>query len=323
MSKQISKPLEWRTSTHIFSISYMSDGANKSFTVRRALEALGEMEGQPVSLFFESRSWSNRNKSELNGQTWTDPNVYRHLSVRYREKLLGVHPDKGASGPGNTESFMMVRRAWEMLKGCYLPIIDLTQDSDSEDDQDDASSNDVRSEGESEEDEHRQEDGGGAVVIKCDNRTTDRASERGAKEDESVEAEHQQEHGGGSERDQTTEDMRAGGTVQPFTGKPSSKWDHMIGETFQKKYWFRGEVKTVRVAKVNGKFVYLHKVVYDDGDKEECSLDDLLKLRGDDDCKILVGNPGYKFWKEFLLWGEVTRIHYSQCEKGESMSCSC
>ena len=289
--------------TH-FSISHMSDGAdNKSFTVRRALEALGEEEGQAGSLYFQARSWSNWNKSQLNGHAWTDPIVHRHLKTLYHKKMLAHHPDKGASGPENVELFIMAKGAWNMLNGCYSEIetIDLTEDSDTED----------RGEG------NRQ-----AIVIRRDRRTTNQDSEGVAKEDESEEARHQQEGGGGSERDRTP-NMRAGGTVQPVTGKPFSDWDHMIGETFQKDYWFKGEVTTIRVEKVKGQLVHFHSVVYDDGDKEDCSLDDLGKLRGDDDCKLVVGNVGYKFWKQFLLNGQVTRIRYRQGEKGESMTCSC
>ena len=284
------------------------NGNNRHLTFGVALAAFGEKQSGHLAYdYFNSRDLLNQ--TSQNSQKWTDPNVYNHLQVIYKKLLIGLHPDK--RGSGCTETFMLVREAWLMLKGRYTcPIvIDLTLNSDTDnddDDDDDAPSidsrNDDAKEDESEEDEHQEEDGQDDVVVGSDRRTNEQSSEH----------------------DQTTGGMLAVGTVQPFAGKPSSEFDKMIGRRVKKIYWFKGVIVKIKDVKVGGELPCLYHVEYDDNDWEELTLDELGNLTRDDDCDMVIGNIGYTFWKGFPLTGKVTKIHYAQHDGGgKTMSCSC
>ena len=272
---------------------------DESLTFRQALEALGEKDDDLGHEYFRFRECLDLSPS-MNNPKYSHITLYNHLGDKYRKELLRVHSDKG--GTGCTETFMRVKKAWGILKGCFSLPIDLTLDSSDTDsdeencqslngDHDDSSSLDSRS-------DIPKEDGGGAVVIRSDSRTTTQAIEH----------------------DQTTEDMHAGGTVQPFTGKSSSQWTHLIGRTVKKNFWFKGRIKSIEVVILDGRHQVLFWGEFDDNDGEEYTLEEVEKLTQDDDCNLVAGNIGFEFWKAFPLVGKVTGI---VGESGKNMSCSC
>ena len=152
-----------------------------------------------------------------------------------------------------------------------------------------------------EEAKHGQHDGGGDVVTRRHHRTSNQASEH----------------------HQATEDMHARGTVQPFTGKSPSEFEHMVGGQVKKVYWFMGVIKTIRVEEEEGGISNFIYVKFDDSDEEDYIFNDLCKLRRDDGCDLVIGNLGYKFWKGFPHVGKETEVHYAKHNQGKTVPCSC
>jgi hypothetical protein len=311
----------------------MCDSDKKdSFTIGHALKVLDEGEDQAGYKYFQDGLWLNLTEKDINNRKWTAPGLYRHLFQRYSKKMNKVHPDKG--GKASTETFMLVKKGWDMLKKCHSSIIDLTQDSDDDiDDIDDPSSvddevSDDARQNESEDDKNGEENVGRAITSHCI--TTDNSSEHDAEGDESDKDEHRQHDGGqhivtrgihkttytASEPHGATGDIHAGGTAP-------SKFAHMLGGKVEKVYWFMGTIETIWVDKKEGT---LFRATFDDNDVADYTLEELHKLPpGDgcgDGCGIAAGNPGYKFWKGFPLLGVVTNIHYANHNQGKPVPCS-
>lgn len=311
----------------------MCDSDKKdSFTIGHALKVLDEGEDQAGYKYFQDGLWLNLTEKDINNRKWTAPGLYRHLFQRYSKKMNKVHPDKG--GKASTETFMLVKKGWDMLKKCHSSIIDLTQDSDDDiDDLDDPSSvddgvSDDARQNESEDDKNGEENVGRAITSHCI--TTDNSSEHDAEGDESDKGEHRQHDGGqhivtrgihkttytASEPHGATGDIHAGGTAP-------SKFAHMLGGKVEKVYWFMGTIETIWVDKKEGA---LFRATFDDNDVADYTLEELHKLPpGDgcgDGCGIAAGNPGYKFWKGFPLLGVVTNIHYANHNQGKPVPCS-
>ena len=214
------------------SISSMCDSDEKdSFTIANALKALDEGEDQAGYKYFQERCWLDLTKKDINNRKWTGPDLYKRLCRLYSKKVKQVHPDKG--GKASTETFMLVKKGWDMLKECHSQIIDLTQDSDDDvDDHDDPSSvddgppDDATQNKSEDDDENGEENVERAITSHC--RTTDNSSEHDAEEDDLDKGEHRQHNGGqhvvtrgahkttntASELHGRTGDIHAGGTAR-------------------------------------------------------------------------------------------------------------
>ena len=309
----------------------MCDSDNKnSFTIHHALKVLDEGEGEVGYEYFKARRWLDLTKTDINNQKWTAPGVYDRLFTTYRKSMLQLHPDKG--GSGCTETLMLVKKAWDMLKECHNHLIDLTEDSDDEiDDEDDIMSiidgySGDENEREVEDDESCKEDVGRAIT--SGRRTTNNSSDQDAEENESDDCEHRQHDGGRDDvtrrnigaTDQVSEYHRATANIHD-TRNPPSEFDHMLGGGVEKVFWFKGVIETIRVEEDGGKIQTLFHARFDDNDEEDYTLHELRKLPKDDACTKTVGNPGYAFWKGFPLFGKVTGIHHAKKSRGKMVPC--
>ena len=202
-----------------------------SFTISHALKALDEGEDQEGYKYFQERGWLDRTNNDINNRKWTEPDLYKRLLRLYSKKVKQVHPDKGGS-KASTDTFMLVKKGWDMLKKCHSRIIDLTQDSDDDiDDLDDPSSVDDGLSDDAKQNESEGDDENGEEnvrrAITSHSRTTDNSSEHDAEEDESDRGEHREHDGGqhvvtrgdhqttntASELHGATGDIHAGGTA--------------------------------------------------------------------------------------------------------------
>ena len=143
--------------------------------------------------FFQERRWLNLTNKDINNQKWTKPDLYKHLLRLYSTKVKQVHPDKG--GNASTDTFMLVKKAWDMLKNCHSRIIELTQDSDDDIyDLDDLSSVDDGLSDDAKQNESEDDDENGVEnvvrAITSQSRTTDNSSEHDAEENESDKGQH-------------------------------------------------------------------------------------------------------------------------------------
>ena len=203
-----------------------------SFTISHALDALDEGEDQEGYIFFNERRWLNWTNKDINNRKWTTPDLYKRLLRLYSKKVKQVHPDKGGS-KASTDTFMLVKKGWDMLKKCHSRIIDLTQDSDDDiDDLDDPSSVDDGLSDDAKQNESEGDDENGEEnvrrAITSHSRTTDNSSEHDAEEDDLDKGEHRQHNGGqhvvtrgahkttntASELHGRTGDIHAGGTAR-------------------------------------------------------------------------------------------------------------
>ena len=255
--------------------------------------------------FFRSKGWLHKTSSEIGTEKWFQPNLHHYLRKQWRRMWIKNHPDKGGSGCRITlgkidwiwKQFLHPRYATEE------EVVDLTNGSGSEDDNSDSNvQDDAVSENST---------AGDGVDSENDNNSID---------DEDI-------HEMATKRARITGIGILGRDSSPHTTNsslatkplslpsPSSDMPDVKGIVVYTGFWYQGEVESIwhNEDKKGGR-EYLHRVIYEDGDKEDLTYEQLMLLPCANSVKgrkakssyDSLGNKGYKIWKMFIEKGVVT-----------------
>lgn len=238
---------------------------------------------------FNNLGWLDKNMREIHGK-WYDPTVYSDIKKVYRSKILKNHPDKGAGACRNTfeKVFWMWNSFFEAKFASREQVVDLTNGSSSEGES--MAGDGVDSDVENEE-------------------STKRASSPNENSTSAKKLCLPQNHS-------SSETTNTSLVIKPSSPpSPSSKIKHLMGKEVCTAFWFQGIVKYIwQNENENGVNEYLHHVVYEDGDKEDLTFEELRRLdrvrsvkgRKKKSSYDKLGNKDYQFWKIFTVQGKVT-----------------